>query len=244
MPWYHDGCKACSDNPVRGIGSTGQPCRMCDVKNKKAGLPTSEAFEFDADGDGNYVWVDKETGKDGEVKVVGDVKSSERVSDEKPAPAEPEAAEPEAAEPEPEPEPKAAEPEAPDDSDADDSDDSDDGKPSKPRKSTKSVRRGRPPSGFSLYVNCIPAGRPVVTLEAIFDQLASELANEAKVDSFYAIDSFKRKDALSHLAGQLLERFAGHHVVARSASPGTDIGALLSALRSKVNPLNLVEGLQ
>ena len=64
MPWYNDGCKACSKNDVKGMKSSGtEPCKICDVMRKKAGLKTSDDYTFTAE-EGVITVYDNETGEE------------------------------------------------------------------------------------------------------------------------------------------------------------------------------------
>ncbi len=263
MPWYHAGCKACNGNAVPGISSNGNPCRMCDIKQTKAGLPKSTDFIFDADGNGNYLAIHKETEEITEVNVINaEVKATEKVEvppakDEKPI-EEPKVrqrlsldalkSDEDKSEPKAEPEPVDAKPVSkfdealgivqPGDAEAE----ADAEVETKPEPETK-PRGGRPRVGYTLYMGCMPAGTKTVTAEYLFNQLASEFAVSQGVDSYYDLDPFKRKDAFGRIALELNERFAKLHIVARHATPGTDLGAFLAALRSACSPSRLVEAL-
>jgi len=59
-PWYTDYngqlCVACSDNAVPGYNSEMEPCRICDIRAKEAGKPTSEDYKVDVNTDGSLTF--------------------------------------------------------------------------------------------------------------------------------------------------------------------------------------------
>lgn len=60
-PWFVPQCKACSGNPVPGIGSNGQPCMVCVAKSK--GKVDVDDYAQDVKEDGTICWTKKETGE-------------------------------------------------------------------------------------------------------------------------------------------------------------------------------------
>jgi outer membrane biosynthesis protein TonB len=59
-PWYVEGCKSCSDAPVRGLNTKNRACAMCGLKCVKAGLPTPELYKIRVQDDGSIIILDKE----------------------------------------------------------------------------------------------------------------------------------------------------------------------------------------
>ena len=51
-PWYQEGCKACSSNPVRGFSTSGKPCAICGMVARKSGQPTPDAYTISVGNDG------------------------------------------------------------------------------------------------------------------------------------------------------------------------------------------------
>jgi hypothetical protein len=68
--------------------------------------------------------------------------------------------------------------------------------------------------GFRLFINCMPVGTDYIDLSLIVAQEGAELADEKGAESFYLLDSFKRRDMLASQAGVVArEQFAGRDVV-------------------------------
>ncbi len=46
-PWYYEGCKSCSENPILGMNSKGTlPCKICDMFTGKAAGMTSDKYSW------------------------------------------------------------------------------------------------------------------------------------------------------------------------------------------------------
>jgi hypothetical protein len=54
-PWYMEGCKACSANPVPGFNSIGKPCTICGVMAGKNGKKKPDAYRISVGKDGGIV---------------------------------------------------------------------------------------------------------------------------------------------------------------------------------------------
>jgi hypothetical protein len=54
-PWYMEGCKACSGNPVPGFNSLGKPCTICGVMAGKNGRKKPDAYKTTVGKDGGIV---------------------------------------------------------------------------------------------------------------------------------------------------------------------------------------------
>jgi len=54
-PWYMEGCKACSGNPVPGFNSIGRPCTICGVMAGKNGRKKPDAYKITTTAEGGIV---------------------------------------------------------------------------------------------------------------------------------------------------------------------------------------------
>lgn len=217
-PWADESCKACKGT---GFSSLGAPCRICDVKAKKAGKPQAKDFEIVSE-EGVISWSNGEI--EGAVLVLSE--QVEVKETEAPAP-----------KPEPKPEPESKPEEEPelDDQDEGDSDDEAEEDPTPaPKKKTK---RGRPKKGFTLLIDCyvvkgqgrIGGGSGVIFLDEQLKHYGTELAKANEVESFYDVDCFRRRDELCKHAETIAEGFGTDYVVARTDS--VEERELLKALR-------------
>ena len=85
-PWHREGCKSCSDNPVKGMKKDlSRPCLMCDSFRKRDGEPTSEDYIWEVD-EGMLVVCDAEGNTIMDMRTNEEVTAKEVVTDE-PAPA-------------------------------------------------------------------------------------------------------------------------------------------------------------
>ena len=49
-PWYKVGCKACTDNAIRGMNTSGvSPCKVCEVWAKKDGIPVPSDYIWEVE---------------------------------------------------------------------------------------------------------------------------------------------------------------------------------------------------
>ncbi len=89
---------------------------------------------------------------------------------------------------------------------------------------------GRILDGFRLFINCMPLGQDFVDLAQVFFNEGAELANARGAESFYAMESFKRRDMLAaQVARVAREQLAGKDVVVIGGSQ--DLKAYAEALR-------------
>lgn len=99
--------------------------------------------------------------------------------------------------------------------------------------------KGRPTKGFMLMVNCgvirgamkKNTGRYVHNLNTILAQIGMDMASQNNTESFYKLDAFARRDALAAYAPKLVDTFGADIVVANGVTAGSDIKALVDALR-------------
>lgn len=229
-PWANPACVACGG---LGFNSNGKPCRICDAKAKLAGRLPSVEFIIEPMGDGTVFWQhrtdDTIAGQspltpEAAAGKATPVKAEEKVATETvtaPPPVEPPAPPEEAEAP--------TEAEQPAEGDTVDA---------KARSATG--KAGRPKKGFTLCINCQPgkgisrqgSGRFVHYLHDVLGRYGKLMAAEAKVESYYDINAFDRRDALAKAAEAIAEEFGTDIVVASGVSAGqSDMRALLDAIR-------------
>ncbi len=240
-PWAQSGCSACDG---KGLNTKGRPCRICDAKSRKAGGPVSSDYSLDTDSKGNVVWTaDGEVGAAPVEAVAAEVKSAERIElPEEQLTAEEILAENVAlVEQLADQQPAAEE------------------KPKQRRKrrtrkqmeeakataetvkaaegelaqqETAANAAGRRKAGYFLYINCMPIGVETVSIEAIFNEFAAELAESQGKESYYDLDVFKRREAFARAltADELAEKFNRLHIVARSPNGAPDLRAFVDAI--------------
>lgn len=84
--------------------------------------------------------------------------------------------------------------------------------------------------GFRLFLNCMPMGNEFVDLATVLAEEGADLANAKGAESFYALDSFKRRDFLAQRCAEVArERFDGRDVVVIGGSQ--DLKAYAEAFR-------------
>jgi len=91
-----------------------------------------------------------------------------------------------------------------------------------------------PVPGFVLVIGCAlraPAGQPVCYLEDTFRAYAEQIAADAKAPSFYALDAFKRRDAIAATALAHIRSVPQNAWIVCPARPGLELKALLDAIR-------------
>jgi len=214
-PWADPACTAC-----QGIGfnTKGVPCRICDLKAPAAGRLQSTAFLLTADGQGNIYWQnqsnDQQAGTSPLPVQTEAVQAEVRTDPVAPPPA---AATPPATPPVEEP--TVETPATP------------------PAKKQDTKGPGRPKKSFILLVNCSVAkgagrsgsGRNVIFLSEVMANYGAKMAEASGAASFFALDAFARRDALSGAAPAIAEEFGTDIVVANSDSP--DMRAFIEAIR-------------
>ena len=264
-PWAQSGCPACKG---LGFNKKGNACRICDSQSKKAGGPVSSNYVIDTDGVGNISWEAKDGTGGGaaaleeaaaEPKVQERIELPEAPLDQKDetevAPAErdifstiikangeaTETAEEEVAEKAKKkadkvlPVKKTKKPKAPDqNSDA----------PAEEKEPRKNA--GRPKNGYYLYIDCMPVGVETVSAENLFAELAAELAAEMKVESYYDLDVYKRRESFVRvLTSEVLdERFNKLHIVARNPQGAPDLRAFIDAIVAVASKGHVIQGVR
>lgn len=242
-PWV-DPDNRVSANGGIGFNSNGEPCKMSDLRARKAGLPTSDMFDIEPMGDGTVMWIGKDgtpaEGLEGRSPLTptppAPVKAQDRTEVARPTPAPAPAQAPA-------PAPAAGEYEDEDDpEDEEDSEDEDDKITSEAKAAAareNGSKGGRPRKGFILVINAVissgaerkGSGRHAYNLHEILAELGQTMADENGAGSFYALNAFERRDALAAYAPLLVEKFRTDIVYVTGVGTGqSDIKALLDAL--------------
>lgn len=256
-PWHDPNCKACVNSP--GFNSKGMPCRMCDFAAPKANppRPMSSAFNLQATGGGSVIWQNKENEQwVGESPILAatpaPVVAQVRQEALAPAPAPAVVAQPAQAPVaapvvQPTPAPAAAAPAvvntpaAPEAAPVAEVE----SETTKKEKIARKEGAGRPKKGFILVVNAVVAkgeerygsGRGVYRLEEILKTAGEKLVEQSKaagnrVDSYFDLDAFQRRDAIAALAPQIVEEFGADMVVCNGIGVGqSDLRSLFDAIR-------------
>lgn len=220
-PWAHKDCKVCKGS---GLNSVGKACRSCDNYNRANQLPTSGDFgaEWDVE-QGQLTWNDKPA-MENEPTVAppikeGDLDAGDDEEDDEPEnPDEVTAPIPTKTEASDEPPtPDTQEPETP--------------KTQEPP--IKKKKGGRPKQGMTLLINAVlekgPHAGKIIALEDIIREAGESLAKEGGAESYYELDSFKRRDAMAAKAEAIVEHIGTGTVVARTYD--ADTRAMVAALR-------------
>ena len=106
------------------------------------------------------------------------------------------------------------------------------------------TKRGRPPKGFTLCINCVPTkfgSRDVMSMDTVFKQ-AKEKVETMMKGEFYTLDQWKRKDALAVATSHIANELGSIYIIASNGN-GMDYKACLDALRSFSDTTETIEGL-
>lgn len=230
-PWAVKGCVPCKGSGL--IVAKGRACKACDSVQAQRGGPQSSGYDVSFNPDGSVSWSLKEGSEETQVPTPPPPP--------KPAPAKPQAAPAptgsvqvtapaQAAKPKtkppavkaPEPAPAPA-PKVPSTTPVVVA-----GVDVTPVQITVEV------TGFRLFINCLPMGGNYVDLASVLAEEGAELANEKGAESFYALDSFKRRDMLASVISAVVkEKLNGRDVVAIGGSQ--DLKSYAEALRPLAN---------
>jgi len=198
-----------------GFNDKGKPCKITDMKAKQAGRPTSDMFEIAPTGDGTVMWVGKDgtpaEGMEGISPLSMDAPAAVKATEKVEAVAEPKPK----AEPAPEPEEEDNETES-------------------------TAKPGRPKKSFVLLINAVPAvgavnrrgsGRHATNLATTLATIGERMAEELGKESFFDIQVFDRRDAISKYAPVLAEEFKNDMVFVTGLGNGaSDMRTLVDAL--------------
>lgn len=245
-PWAYADCRACKDGPTPGMNSQKQPCRGCLtaalVLNNAAiaaGKPervvTADDFTIAFDPAGNLTWTPKpgKAGEAGSIPVIAPVATPVQppipTVEAPAAPVEP-------------PKRKRGRPKK--DASADIVPASENqvlgvptevNIPSTPENKALAMADtsdeprllNRP---FTLFINALPEKLPTAPVQFadVFLQATEMVAKANNAESFWSMDAFRRRDAMSALAPQIAEALRGRFVVAFDGS--LDHSALRDAL--------------
>ena len=107
---------------------------------------------------------------------------------------------------------------------------------SKPQKAaaTRKAASRDAGTGFVLAINCVPkTAKDVLYIEDVMKVLGDEMAEDAKVESYYMVDVFKRRDFLSARAPAFVADLAHGTVICAMGvgSGASDTKTLVDALR-------------
>ena len=97
---------------------------------------------------------------------------------------------------------------------------------------TPAKSKGRPKTGYYLYIDCMPIGVETSAIEGIFAEFAAELAAEMNVESYFDLDVFKRRESFARvLTSEILqERLNKMHIIARNPQGAPDLRAFVDAI--------------
>jgi hypothetical protein len=106
--------------------------------------------------------------------------------------------------------------------------------------------KGRPKTGYYLYIDCIPIGVETTAIEGIFADMAAELAAEMSVESYFDLDVYKRREAFARAltADILQERFNKMHIIARNPQGAPDLRAFVDAIVSVSPKGRVIQGVK
>lgn len=86
-------------------------------------------------------------------------------------------------------------------------------------------------TGVTLCINCVPQHKlNTITIQEVLKKVGALLAKEKGVDSYYDIDAFDRRDAVSQVIDSVIPTLKGFYILADSFGP--DHTSLISALKS------------
>lgn len=92
--------------------------------------------------------------------------------------------------------------------------------------------KGRPKTGYYLYIDCMPIGVETTAIEGLFATMGAELASEMSVESYFDLDVYKRRETFARVltAEILQERYNKMHIVARNPQGAPDLRAFVDAI--------------
>ena len=92
--------------------------------------------------------------------------------------------------------------------------------------------KGRPKTGYYLYIDCMPIGVETTAIEGLFTEMGAELAAEMSVESYFDLDVYKRRESFARVltAEILQDRYNKMHIVARNPQGAPDLRAFMDAI--------------
>lgn len=247
-PWANPSCRACKG---RGLTSKGKACPICDNTAKKGGRPTSMSYVLELDDEELGVAVARSESVEGLeaaglplewIEADGPAEPAKTAVSKAPAetPQEPadEESEPEASEGTSDNEAQGAqeqEPEAPAEQAP--------AKGTRKRKNAKGA--GRPAAGLTILVGVVPlrgaiTSRTVVTSAEVLARFGAELAKDMGAESYYDLDSFKRRDRLAQGAAHIVAELNRVVLVHPGVLGNDDVGALVQALMGQTEGIDAI----
>lgn len=244
-PWANPECRACKG---RGLTSKGKACPICDTTAKKGGRLTSMAYVLELDEDGLGVAVARSESvvtleaADMPLEwIEADGQAESEVAAEAPQEPAAETSESQASEGTSDDEAQGAqeqEPEAPAET-----------TPAKgtrkPRAKKGEGKAGRPTAGLVILVGAVPlkgaiTSRTVVTSAEVLARFGAELAKDMGAESYYDLDSFKRRDRLAQGASHIVAELNRVVLVHPGVLGNDDVGALVQALMGQTEGIDAI----
>jgi hypothetical protein len=237
-PWANPNCKACKG---RGLTSRGTACPICDNTAKKGGRPTSMAYVVETDDEGLGIaaareenvtdlvdagmpleWVEEAQATTGPVSTPATSKPVEA-----PVVAE----EPEAPEAASKPSPEPARPKAPRKRRTK----AQAGADTEPAQAPAKRTAGRPRVGLtimlgSMYLRGMASSREVLSSSEVLARFGAELASDMGADSYWLLDTWKRRERLAEKADYIVSSLAGAVIIHPGELGNDDIGTLMRSL--------------
>lgn len=233
-PWASATCKACKGS---GFNSAGNACPICAATAKQRGVPSPTDYVIQTEGTG-FVAVAKESAiekleglgaplqwssADGTTNAVSPSAAAQEPAEEPTVAeeSEPEPAEGEAEESEPEPAEQSAE----------------ESVEGEAEQSTKEPAkgRGRPRVGMSLFIGCTQirgTRRDTITSSEVLERFGAALASAMGAESYWALDTWKRRERLAQKAEYIVGELAKMQVIHPGELGNDDVGSLVRALMS------------
>lgn len=256
-PWANPKCPACKG---RGVTSKNKTCPICDATAKQQGRATSMSYIVEFTDEGLAVAVAREDAV-ADLEAAGlPLEWDESAAPVEPAPvvaekpkrtrrtkAQMAQARAEAAAPEPAASPQT---QTTNESNVEVSDPvhTHAASPAETAAASVAVRRGRPSVGLTIliganYLMGMPKGRTIITSDEVVARFGAELAADMGAESYWELDSFKRRDRLAQKAGDIVTALAKHILIhPRSLSPHEDGSALVQALMGQAEGVDAVIG--
>lgn len=245
-PWANPECRACKG---RGLTSKGKACPICDNTAKKGSRPTSMSYVLELDDAGLGVAVARSEFVE-ELEAAGmDLEWIEEDAQEaapEPAPEPPAAEAPSVAdedeaqeaageEPEttPEPPPAAVAAAAP--------------KGAKKPRASKGAKKGagRPTVGLTIMVGAAPlrgaiTSRTIVMSAEVLARFGAELATDMGAESYYDLETFKRRERLAQKADYIVSELGRVVLVHPGVLGNDDVGSLVQALMAQTEGIDSI----
>jgi len=117
----------------------------------------------------------------------------------------------------------------------------------RPRKRAKKGegKAGRPTVGLTILVGAVPVrgsvmSRSVILSSEVLARFGAELAVDMNSESYYKLDSFKRRDRLAQKADYIVSELARMVLVHPGVLGNDDVGSLVQALMAQTEGVDAV----